>query len=183
MGNGHEPLQALGAVDWTDVPKDNLKPYLQDIFDQVLTIIESVPSAANAAVTPATPSGRSRAKTESAVTSQKLHSRPQTQQSIEAAQTLRKDWKEVKVNPKENPLGINVFKLGAKDGKGAWFARQSIHDDLPFDRWKLGLQREFEETMKVQGNPGDGSIRGIGADKNVEHQVVENVGEMSGKHQ
>lgn len=179
MGNSHGPLTALGPVNWEELPHDSLSPYLQDIFDQVLTIIESIPS--NASLSSASePVGRSRAKTESSANAQRLPTRPTSQTAIDTAEQLRKDWKEVKVSPKDNPLGINVFKLSAKDGRGAWFARQSIHEELTFDQWKHGLQKEFEETMKVQGNPGDGSIRGIGADKSVEHSTVENTGDING---
>ena len=76
---------------------------------------------------------------------------------------------------------MNVYKLGAKDGKGAWFARRSVHEGLGFTKWKKALEREFPETMKVQGGPGEGNIRGIGGESRVEFMTVEEVGKMEGK--
>jgi hypothetical protein len=93
---------------------------------------------------------------------------------------LRKEWKEVQVNPRDNPLGVNVYKLAAKDKKGAWFARRSVHEGLSFERWKYGMEIEFAESLKIQGKPGDGKIRGIGADKRVEDIVVDGCGKMEG---
>jgi hypothetical protein len=107
-----------------------------------------------------------------------------TSESLARAEELRKEWKEVKVaaaGTPENPLGINVYKLGAKDGRGSWFARRSVHADMSFDKWRLGLEREFAETMKVQTGPGGGSIRGIGAERVVERHVVDEVGRAEGE--
>ncbi|TQV94543.1 START-like domain-containing protein [Cordyceps javanica] len=184
MVNTHEPLQALAPVDWNDLPRDHdLATYVDDVFSQAMIVVESIPSPASAA-NPATPaaSGRARAKTESAVLINDLQRsralrRPAA--SLEAAVALRKDWKEVKVNPRDNPLGINVFKMSSKDGKGAWFARQSIHEDLSFDDWRAGLEREFAESLKVQGSPGVGNIRGIGADRHVEDKEIDDAGHLS----
>lgn len=86
----------------------------------------------------------------------------------------------MKMNAKDNPLGMNVYKLGGKDWKGAWFARRSVHEGLGFRKWKRGLEREFPETMKVQGGPGEGNIRGIGGEKRVAFKEVEGVGKMEG---
>lgn len=98
-------------------------------------------------------------------------------------ESLQKQWgKPVRLNAKENPLGMSVYKLAGKDGKGAWFARRSIHEGLPFERWKKGFEREFPETMKVQGGPGEGNIRGIGGERRVEYKAVDGVGKMEGKH-
>jgi hypothetical protein len=98
--------------------------------------------------------------------------------SLAHAHSLRKEWKEVKVNAKDNPLGISVYKLAAKDGKGTWFARRSVHEGVGFERWRLGLEREFAETMKVKGGAGSGSIRGIGAERRVEEDEVDGSGQL-----
>lgn len=175
----HEPLQAMCPIDWDKVPQGNIKEFLGDVFSECQTVIESIP----APQAPTTASGRARSKTESAVPTpghQHAFSR-QTASAIAQAQDLRKEWKEIKVNARENPLGIIVHKLAAKDGKGAWFARRSVHEGLTFDDWKLGLEREFDETMKIQGSPGSGNIRGIGADKRVEELVVEDAGHLQGR--
>ncbi|OAA39501.1 START-like domain protein [Beauveria brongniartii RCEF 3172] len=181
MTNSHEPLQALAPADWNDLPQDDLAAYMNHIFAQSMIVVESIPSPSSAA-TPAS-SGRARAKTESAAVlrndAQQFRALRQPAASLEAAMALRKDWKEVKVNPRENPLGINVFKMSSKDGKGAWFARQSVHEGLSFDDWKVGLEREFAESLKVQGSPGVGNIRGIGADRHVEDKDIDDAGHLS----
>ncbi|KAF7546640.1 hypothetical protein G7046_g9242 [Stylonectria norvegica] len=181
MVKHHEPLQALGPVEWDQIPKDSIKEFLDDILTETQTIVESIPVPATraAVAASATATGRPRAKTESAVLRQEIQRAPsqrQTAVAISQAQDLRKEWKEVKV--KDNPLDISVYKLSAKDGKGAWFARRSVHEGLTFDKWKEGLEMEFAETMKIQGSPGSGNIRGIGAEKRVENQPIDEAGQL-----
>jgi hypothetical protein len=177
----HDVLKALGPISWGQVPQDDLKQFLDDIFADSQTVVESIPSPQKQS--DSSPSGRARSKTDSAVEGTDLKAslalRP-SQEAIAKAASLRKEWKEVKVNPRENPLDIAVYKLSAKDGKGAWFARRSTHEGLDFEKWKLGLEREFYESMAVQGAPGSGNIRGIGAETRIEHRTVDNVGELDG---
>jgi hypothetical protein len=184
MGNSQEPLQALGPVGWDDLPHDDMKAYLDGIFSQALVVADSIPSPDQLGdPAKSSSSGRSRAKTESAAAFADVHrllSSRESSATIAAAAELRKDWKEIKMNAKENPLAVNVYKMPGKDGGGAWFARQSTHNSLSFDEWKTGLEREFEESLKVQGGPGVGSIRGIGADKRVENKEIEESGKLSG---
>ncbi|KAG7124737.1 hypothetical protein HYQ45_001129 [Verticillium longisporum] len=177
MPSHHEPFAALGPVDWSTVPADDLSSFLADTFASAQTIIDSIPVPAP--VQAATAARRSRAQTDPPQPSVALNAAMAARQSgasIKTAQDLMKEWKEVKVNAKDNPLAINVYKLAAKDGRGSWFTRRSIHDGLTFDKWKLGLEREFAESMKVQTGPGGGSIRGIGADKKVEDHFVREAG-------
>ena len=54
---------------------------------------------------------------------------------------------------------------------------------MGFRKWKLGLQREFPETLAVQGEPGEGNIRGIGGERRVERMAVEGVGTVEGMNQ
>lgn len=178
MGNHHEPFRALAPVDWADVPHDDLTPFLHDVFAEAYTVIDSIPSAASTAAPVAPSKGRARAKTDSAVTNGLIPGRAQDPAALEMARQLQQEWKEVKVNP--NPLGVKVYKMGAKDGRGAWFARRSVHEGLSFEQWEAGLDREFIETMEVQGGPGSGSIRGIGADKRVEDHNVPGAGHAQG---
>ncbi|KFH47933.1 hypothetical protein ACRE_012840 [Hapsidospora chrysogenum ATCC 11550] len=193
MGNHHEPLKSLGSLDWADVPQDDLKSFLHNIFADAHTVIDSVPSPTSSVAAAASPpsKGRSRAKTDSAVgdaTASTVAAAataaaatpdfPQNEAAVENSRQLQKEWKEVKVNPRENPLGVKVYKMSANDGGGAWFARRSVHEGLTFDQWKAGLDREFIETMEVQGGPGSGSIRGIGADKRVEDRDVPDAGHL-----
>lgn len=178
--NPHEPFKALGPVEWNDVPQDSLPQFLDDIFSETQTVIESIPTPTATNTSGAT--GRARSKTESAALHpsgiQRGVSQRQKAASLSQAVNLRKEWKEIKVNPKENSLGINVYKLSSKDGRGSWFARRSVHEGLSFENWKQGLAMEFAETMKVQGSPGSGNIRGIGADKKVEDKTVEDVTQL-----
>ncbi len=95
---------------------------------------------------------------------------------------MQKEWgKPIKLAPKDNPLGIAVHKLPSKDGKGAWFARRSVHEGLGFSQWKKSLEKEFPESLKVQGGPGEGNIRGIGGERVVESINVEGVGKVEGE--
>ncbi|KAG6135412.1 hypothetical protein E4U12_001727 [Claviceps purpurea] len=187
MAIHHQPLKALAPIDWNDIPQHDLATFLNDSFEQAQIAIDSVPSAATAATgvkTAAT--GRARAKTDSAViyNPAPVPAAPlrDTAATAELSAQLRKEWKEIKTNPKDNPLGINVYKLAGKDGKGAWFARRSVHVGLSFEQWKTGLQKEFAESMNVQGAPGSGNIRGIGAEKAVEHRRVEDAGHLDVFH-
>ena len=79
-------------------------------------------------------------------------------------------------------MGISVYKLSAKDGKGAWFARRSVHEGLSFERWKEGLIEEFPASLEVQGGPGEGKVRGIAAERRQEKLEVEGVGRVEVYH-
>lgn len=173
MPSAHKAFEALGPINWDDISQDELDTFLKDVFSDAQSVVDSIPVSLNASQK----LSRQRSATDS-----NLPSLPdRVPKTSDVSAQLRKEWKEVKVNPKENPLGIDVYKLSAKDGKGAWFARRSLHDGLSFEKWKLGMEKELDESMKVQGKPGDGSIRGIGADKRVVNQTVENRGRVQGK--
>ncbi|KAI0887400.1 uncharacterized protein GGS22DRAFT_178533 [Annulohypoxylon maeteangense] len=152
-------FKALAPVNWDDIAHDSLETFLEEVFNDAQCILDSIPVS-------------------SSPSTQKIGRPRSSSKTSDRASELRKDWKEAKVNPRENPLGLDVYKLAAKDGKGAWFARRSVHDILTFAKWKLGMEKELDESMKVQGKPGDGSIRGIGADKKVVNQIVEGRGRM-----
>lgn len=180
MPKHHEAFETLSPIDWDSVPADGIPEFLSETFTGAQTIIDSIPVPAPVKAAAANATRRPRSQTDPPAPSGSLinHSisARQSGASIQQAQDLMKEWKEVKINARDNPLSINVYKLAAKDGRGAWFARRSIHDGLTFDKWKLGLEREFLESMKVQTGPGAGSIRGIGADKRVEHHVADGIG-------
>ena len=188
----HEPFKSLGPLAWEDVDQDadSLPDLLSAAFSDSQTLIDSIPVPATVTTTTTTSStGRARAKTESAVAGYippaNLPSKIKTSDPAVTAQ-LTKEWKEVKVSPKDNPLGISIYKLGAKDGKGAWFARRSVHHGLSFDKWRLALEREFAETLNRSGKsgsePGTGNIRGIGAEKRVERRVIDGVGALESEY-
>ncbi|KAI0603420.1 hypothetical protein F4775DRAFT_533614 [Biscogniauxia sp. FL1348] len=169
MPNAHGAFEALGPINWDDLAHDDTRNFLTGIFADAQCLVDSIPVSLT---TLEQKFGRQRSATESDLPS--LLAR--APKSSERARELSKEWKEVKVNPRENPLGLDVYKLAAKDGKGAWFARRSVHDGLAFEKWKLGIEKEFAESMKVQGKPGDGNIRGIGAEKRVVNETVEGCG-------
>lgn len=198
----HEPLKALGHIDWagvTGVTGDDLEPFLSTTFARAQTVIDSIPPLpASAGALQQGSSGRARSHTESSLPTQPTdpaertgREHAHTTATVGAgpdaaaaaaaaadaqAEQLRKEWKEVKVPPKDNPMDISVFKLAGKDGRGAWFARRSLHGGVAFDRFRLGLEREFGETMKNSRGPGTGNVRGIGAERRAEHVVCDGVG-------
>ncbi|KAI1267194.1 hypothetical protein F5Y18DRAFT_415922 [Xylariaceae sp. FL1019] len=172
MAASHELFKALGPADYGDFAQQDLKEILSSIFGDAHCLINSIPVNTKSE---SQKTGRSRAVTESAVDSLPNTSAVYSDQATQ----LRKEWKEVKVNAKENPLGISVYKLGAKDGKGAWFARRSVHEAPSFDRWREGFEREFNESLKIQGHgPGEGKVRGLAADKRVVDQTVDGCGKI-----
>jgi len=179
----HDALQILGPADFEDTPLDDLKPFLSNAFSKAQLIVDSVPIS-KPSDNAATPEGRSRANSAMSASSASEISLSSARSSPPPpdVEALQKEWKPVKLNPKDNPLGMSVYKLGAKDGKGAWFARRSVHEGLGFTKWKKALEREFPETMKVQGGPGEGNIRGIGGETRVEYKNVEGVGKMEGTY-
>ncbi|ROW12333.1 hypothetical protein VMCG_00425 [Cytospora schulzeri] len=191
----HEPLKALAPIPWADVTSADLKNFLTTTFSHAQTVIDSIPPLPAAAITAQQSSGRARSHTESSVPAHSFdqaertgrdHANTTTDASSSAAaaaaaahaaaQQLRKEWKEVKVPPRDNPMEMSVFKLAGKDGRGAWFARRSLHRGVAFDKFRLGLEREFGETMKNSKGPGTGNVRGIGAERRAEHVVCDGVG-------
>ena len=182
MAHLHEALKNLSPISFSDVPQDEeqLSTFLESIFSKSQLLIDSVPPPP---IEPLSGS-RSRANTTTSIASNASElstssARPGSPISEHAIH--QKEWgKPVKLAAKDNPLGIAVYKLSGKDGKGAWFARRSVHEGMGFSRWKAGMQKEFPESMKVQEGPGSGSIRGIGGEKRVENREVEGVGNMEG---
>jgi len=180
MAPHHEPFKGLAPVKWDAVAQEEPQEFMKGVFADAQTIVDSIPVPAPVKQAVAS-HGRARSQTDPPLPVADINrflSQRQTGASLRLSQDLSKEWKEVKVNARDNPLAINVYKLASKDGKGSWFARRSVHDGLTFEKWKLGLEREFAESMKVQSGPGAGAIRGIGAEKCVVHQVVEGYGKM-----
>ncbi|KAI3336940.1 hypothetical protein HD806DRAFT_475230 [Xylariaceae sp. AK1471] len=169
MSSAHEVFKALGPIDWESFANEDPRALMTGIFSDARCLIDSIPVPLKDELQK---TGRPRA-----VTDTDLPSLPnRAPKSSDQARELKKEWKEVKVNARENPLGLNVYKLAAKDGRGAWFARRSVHEGPNFERWKTGMEREFAESLKVQGQPGDGKIRGLGADKRVVDETVDDCG-------
>jgi hypothetical protein len=179
----HDALKTLCPAAFSETPLDDLKSFLSGAFGAGQLIVDSVPIPPPAGDS-VTSEGRARSNTSSStppsasgISLSSARSAPPPA-DVEA---LQKEWKQVKLGAKENPLGMSVYKLGGKDGKGAWFARRSVHEGLGFTKWKRGLEKEFPETMKVQGQPGEGNIRGIGGERRVAYKNVEGLGKLEGK--
>lgn len=178
----HDPLKALGPVDWTAVTGDDLKHFLNSTFLHAQTVVDSIPAA-----TKPQQAGRARSHTDSSVvfdTSSRHHTN--TSASADAstaaaaahAAKLQREWKEVKIAPRDNPYSMSVYKLAGKDGRGAWFARRSIHEGMSFDKFRLGLETEFGHTLQHTTGPGTGNVRGIGAERKAEHLECDGVGQV-----
>ncbi|KAI9763115.1 MAG: hypothetical protein M1835_007921 [Candelina submexicana] len=181
----HEALQILSPTDFSSVPLSDLKPYLQEVFSKSQLLIDSVPIPPSDGTL--TPTARSRSSTATSSNASDISevlaspARPETPVPTVAA--LQKEWgKPIKLAAKDNPLGMSVYRCSGKDGRGAWFARRSVHEGLGFSRWKRSLEREFPETMEFQGGPGEGNIRGIGGERRLERTVAEGVGKLEVYH-
>ncbi|KAK7989471.1 rta1 domain protein [Apiospora arundinis] len=170
MTNPHEAFKSLAPIDFGEINQDDPRPFLNETFVDAQCLIDSIPGSA-AAKQAHPPAGRPRSATDPTAIRNAA-------KATERADQLRKEWKEQTLNPRDNPLGVSVYKMASKDKKGAWFARRSIHQGLTFERWKLGMETEFAESLKVQGKPGDGKIRGIGADKRAVNQTIDGCGKM-----
>ncbi|KAH8815722.1 hypothetical protein F5884DRAFT_190210 [Xylogone sp. PMI_703] len=178
MATLQQALKSLGPTQYADLPLDNLTDYIASTFRDAQLIVDSVPIPAPPSSEP-TSRERSSTTTSTASSASEISvSSARSSPPPESVLSLQKEWKSVKLNPKENPLGINVYKLPGSDGKGAWFARRSVHEGLGFKKWKRGLEMEFPETLKVQGGPGEGNIRGIGGERRIECKEIPGGGKM-----
>lgn len=171
MTNLHEALSYFKPTTWDSVPQspEELREYVRDIFKNGRLAGESLPDPPpyDASIQPTTcvvPSSARVGESDPEITS------------------LQEQWgKPIKVGgPRENPLGLHVWKLSASDGGGSWFGRRSVHEGMPFTRWKEKISSEYDETLKVnskkleRGEVPDKAIRGIGAEKKVETLEVKN---------
>ncbi|TGZ79162.1 hypothetical protein EX30DRAFT_342630 [Ascodesmis nigricans] len=151
MAEVHEALKSLAPARHETFPRSRstLDIHLANTLVDVHTLISSIPPPEN--IPP----------------NLHLPSPPNTDAKI-----LQKEWKLVKMSSKDNPLDISVFKLSAKDGRGAWFARRSMHMDIPFSRFKAGLQKEFDQP-KDENGVEQGAIRGIGKNETIQDHESE----------
>lgn len=179
----HSALQALSPILISSVPTSppETKEYLNDLFSKARLIIDSIaPPPADASLTGV----RSRADTSASDTSasSEVSASPVRSEPLDPENLgFQKEWgRPIKLSPKENPLGMAVYKAAGKDGKGAWFARRSVHEGMGFKQWKMGLQREFPESLEVQGPPGEGNVRGIGGERRVEKVAENGIGMIEG---
>ncbi|KAF2275477.1 uncharacterized protein EI97DRAFT_379431 [Westerdykella ornata] len=178
MSKLHRALESLRPKKFEDIPTDDLKPFLSDIFTQAELIANSVPPPPNG--TPYESAQRTRTNPKSATSLADLTiSQVRRPSVLSEHEELRKAWgKPLKFSGNDAALGISVFKMAGHDRHGAWFARSSVHEGLGFQKWKRAMMREFAESLEVQGGPGEGNVRGIGGDKRVEEIDVPGVGKL-----
>lgn len=176
----HSALQRLSPTPFSSVPTSEAeaREYLQDVFSKAQLIIDSVPPPS---IEDSIAANRSRAASNVSASSEVSTSSVRSDPLNPSNVSLQKEWgKPIKLAAKDNPLGMGVYKMAGKDAKGAWFARRSVHEGMGFKKWKLGLQKEFPESMAVQGGPGEGNIRGIGGERRIERLEVKGVGMVEG---
>lgn len=171
MASLHDALQCLKPTSWEAVPQspDELREYVCDIFKQSRLIAESLPDP------PPYDNGTHRGgvpQTDPKV----VPSSARVGETDPDITPLQKQWgKPIKMGgPKDNPLGVHVWKLSANDGGGQWFGRRSVHEGMSFARWQEKLSIEYDESLRVnrgkiaRGETPDSSVRGIGAEEKVE---------------
>jgi hypothetical protein len=180
MAELHEALTCLRPKEFSDVPTNDLKPFVSDILSRAELIANSVPPPPKG--TPYESSKRTRTDSQSArnaadLTISEVRRPPPT----EAHEALQKSWgKPVKLGAKEMATGMSVYKMAGNDRHGAWFSRSSVHEGLGFTKWKQSMQKEFPESLEVQGGPGEGNVRGIGGDQRLEDISVDGIGKLQG---
>ncbi|KAE8383622.1 hypothetical protein BDV26DRAFT_251321 [Aspergillus bertholletiae] len=159
-----EALEGLAPIMWEEVPTDPsvLRTYINDLSTKAQLIVNSVPEPPL-----------------STTATTIHHVKPSTARintTDPTIQSLQKLWsKPIKVSStRDNPLDLHIHKLPGDDGKGHWFGRRSIHEGLPFSTWQAKLSSEMAETLKANrermkhGQTPDQSVRGIGAEEQVE---------------
>lgn len=159
-----EALECLAPTTWDEVPTDpsSLRTYINDLSTKAHLIVNSVPEPPPATTT--------------TTTHQVKPSPARLNTTDPTLQSLQQQWsKPIKVSStRDNPLDLLIHKLPGNDGKGHWFGRRSVHEGLPFSTWQAKLSSEMTETLKANrermkhGQTPDQSVRGIGAEKQVE---------------
>lgn len=176
MAEIHTALTHLSAIDWSDVPLDNLAPYLTEHFTAGELICNSIPQAPNG--TPFEEAKPAHDEPNKATSSKDMHPSTTLSQPPAAEHAdLSKHWGKPQ-KFKNNPLNVQVYKMAGNDRHGAWFARKSVHEGLGFDKMKRAMMREFPLSLSVKGGPGAGAVRGIAADKRLERKDVDGVGKL-----
>lgn len=184
----HEAFRCLQPTSWDQVPQssDALREYVRDLFQKSRLIAESLPNPP--------PYDRDEYPEWEAPSKSRTHVFPSSVRVNEAdpeVTSLQKEWgKPTKVGggSKENPFDVHLWKLSSKDGKGSWFGRRSVHEGIPFSRWKEKLSSEYAESLqanqrkKAKGQIPDACIRGIGAEERVEHiEITDDDGSTLGQ--
>ncbi|PGH32447.1 hypothetical protein GX50_04747 [[Emmonsia] crescens] len=189
MASLHAALRSLGPIAFECIPSNpkERRSAARDLLADACLIVESVPTQQPLPI--CLSNGENSCNGYNTTEVAGVGTITSSTQSADAAfpvspqlSALRKEWgKPVNKlnNSKDNPLQIPVYKLNSKDGKGAWFARRSVHEGLPFEKWRAKLKGEFEETMKLRTEEGDqiqnlekGKIRGLGCERRIEEVQI-----------
>ncbi|KAF1986704.1 hypothetical protein K402DRAFT_332028 [Aulographum hederae CBS 113979] len=179
MSRLRDALQALRPKDYAEVPLDKLDSFLRDTFSQAEVVANSVPNAPGGDSFLTSSLKRNDGPNSATDASSMVVSSARLPPPDTSLAELHEQWgKPLKINARDNPLGITVWKMAGHDRHGAWFARRSVHEGLGFTKWKKAMQREFPVSLRVQAGPGEGSVRGIGGDTRLERKVVEGLGKM-----
>ncbi|OJJ39433.1 hypothetical protein ASPWEDRAFT_104096, partial [Aspergillus wentii DTO 134E9] len=173
MSSLQEALQCLSPTPWAEVPQtqNELRAYITDISNKAKLIVDSIPESP--------PPDPNYVAADSAL-ARVSNSSVRVSDSDPEIQSLQQQWgKAIKISSvKDNPFAIPVYKLAGGDGRGAWFARRSVHEGLPFSTWKGKFSSEMDETLKAnqecmgRGGIPDKAVRGIGAEQEIESVSV-----------
>ncbi|KAB8236360.1 uncharacterized protein BDW43DRAFT_324023 [Aspergillus alliaceus] len=176
MASLQEALESLAPITWDEVPSNpsDIRTYIADLSTKAHLIVNSVPEPPLPTASSSSPSSR------------QIRPSPARLNTLDPdLQALQQQWsKPIKISStRDNPLDILIHKLPGADGKGHWFGRRSVHEGLPFSKWQEKLSSEMTETLKAnrermkQGQMPDQSVRGIGAEKQVEMVEVKDESE------
>ncbi|KAF8448149.1 hypothetical protein BGX38DRAFT_1142903 [Terfezia claveryi] len=155
----YSSLAAISPKDYSSLPKSpsELTPFLATTIEAAQRAVSSIPA------------------------------HPSVANATLENNDIRKFYKSVKLPTTPPPSGdMKLWKLSARDGKGVWFARKSVHGSIGFERFRRGLDVEFAlkenglEGTEKQEVPEGGvdSVRGIGCVERVGEKVVEGGGEV-----
>ncbi|KAG0638353.1 hypothetical protein HOY80DRAFT_175581 [Tuber brumale] len=137
-----EALKSLSPTSVDSLPReDDLEGYLANSLRDARVLISSLPPSEEGVPT-----------------------------GLGGVEELQMEWRPIKLSAKENPLGIRVFKLQSRDGKGTWFARRSVHVGIGFKRFRTGLEREFQQGDGKGVREERGNVRGIGRERQIERK-------------
>lgn len=188
MASLHDALGYLAPLSWEEVPQspDRRREFLREIFVQARRIVDSVPEPPSPAATAADEQHDSDASIRAAATVipskvrlTSSESTAETEEIDSERQVLQAQWGQpLKLKRAENALAVSIYALKGRDGRGTWFGRRSVHEGLPFARWKARMQRELDETCRVNrerqlhGLEPNFAIRAIGAQDKLEDMPV-----------
>lgn len=184
-----EALDFLGPITWDEFPRtqEGLREYISEIAQKARLIAESVPEpppveesddssdAAHHSAGNSTGHGARKNKAYDVTTSAARYGTTDPD-----LLSYQRQWsKPLKPgNRRDNPHGIQQYKLQGHDGKGTWFGRRSVHDGMPFSHWKQKMSSELEETLRwntarlEKGQSPDRVVRGMGVAKKAEDVEV-----------